>query len=182
MRSRHEMPPWTRQCLTGLRPGTACWRRARHADAPKRKWIVASAVSLATLAVLLLVAQPGPPGAEAQGTGGAWPLTADGRSRVAGWSPDGRTVLVNRWGAVAGNGATRQTLSELWSVGVQGGPATRLSENAVQPVYSADGQRLAYLAFAGDGRWEQRGRPLTGACTQPGSAGDWHSAGPGGCG
>ena len=173
MRSRHETPPWTRQCWTGLRPGTACWRRARHADAPKRKWTVTSAVSLATLALLLLVAQPGPPGAEAQGTGGAWPLTADGRSWVAGWSPDGRTVLVNRWGAVAGNGATRQTLSELWAVGVQGGPATRLSENAVQPVYTADGQRLAYLAFAGDGRWEARVLDVRSGEEEAWSTADW---------
>ena len=124
----------------------------------KRQWYLNLSASLAVLGVVLLMTRLG--GRQAQAGAGepgrAWPLTADGRSRFAGWSPDGRTVLVNRWGAVVGNGATRQVLSELWMVDVRGGPATRLSENAVQPVYAEDGQRLAYLAFAGDGRWEVR--------------------------
>ena len=115
---------------------------------------------LATLGALLLLGplaarrQSGFVHAQAHGAGNPWPLTADGRSRFAAWSPDGRTVLVNRWGAVVGDGTTRQALSELWAVDVRGGPATRLSGDAVQPAYSADGRRLAYLAFAGDGRWE----------------------------
>jgi hypothetical protein len=157
MQSRPNAPAWKNQRRASLQPGTASSRRhAWQTDAQERKWIVALSLSLATLGVLLLLAQLGPAGAEAKGTGGAWPLTADGRSRVAGWSPDGHTVLVNRWGAVVGNGTTRQTLSELWAVSVQGGPAIRLSENAVQPVYTADGRRLAYLAFAGDEHWEAR--------------------------
>ncbi len=122
----------------------------------RREWYVILSTSLATLGVLLLLTQLGALHTKAQGIGGAWPLTADGRSRFAGWSPDGRTVLVNRWGVVIGDGTTRQTLSELWAVSVLGDPATRLSKNAVQPAYSGDGQRLAVLAFAGDGRWEVR--------------------------
>jgi len=109
------------------------------------------------------------------------PLTSDGRSRFAGWSPDGRTALVNRWGAVAGDGRTRQTLSELWAVSVQDspsaslrtGPATRLSENAIQPAYTRDGQRQAYLTFVGDGRWEVRVLDLVSGRETSWGAADW---------
>jgi hypothetical protein len=147
-------------------------------------------MSLAALGVLLLT-QLGALHTKAQGIGGAWPLTADGRSRFAGWSPDSRTVLVNRWGAVVGDGTTRQALSELWAVDVRSGPsaglrrtqssrsgrspATRLSENAVQPAYTADGERLAYLAFAGDGRWEARVLDLVSGQEKAWATADWRT-------
>lgn len=101
-----------------------------------------------------MLARLGTVGVMAQGAGEMWPLTTDGRSRFAGWSPDGRTVLINHWGEVVGDRATRQMLSELWAVGLQGSPAIRLSQNALQPAYSGDQQQLAYLAFVADGRWE----------------------------
>ncbi|MBL7064466.1 MAG: SpoIID/LytB domain-containing protein [Anaerolineae bacterium] len=164
-------------------------------------------MGLAMLGVLLLLTQLSARHATAQPpaqrairpggrTGSAWPLTADGRSRFAGWSPDGRTVLVNRWGAVVGDGTTCQALSELWAVslplhrgkgrewGFRGdpstgsgrGPAIRLSENAVQPAYTGDGQRLAYLAFAGDGRWEARVLDLTSGQEKAWGSADWRMA------
>ena len=139
-------------------------------------WYVALSVGLATLGLLALLTQFSALRVIAQKTdGGMWPLTADGRSRLAGWSPDGRTMLVNRWGAVVGGGSTRQMLSELWAVDVFGGPAERLSENAVQPAYSDDGQRLAYLAFAGDGRWEVRVLDLVSGQEQSWGPADWHT-------
>ncbi|MDY7077279.1 MAG: SpoIID/LytB domain-containing protein, partial [Chloroflexota bacterium] len=123
---------------------------------PRRAWCITLPTSLAILGVLLLFTRLGASHAEALGTGNPWPLTTDGRFRFAGWSPDGRTVLVNRWGTVVGDGAHRQALGELWAVDVRGGPATRLSENAVQPAYTDDGQRLAFMAFTRDGQWEAR--------------------------
>ncbi|MBE9506927.1 MAG: SpoIID/LytB domain-containing protein [Chloroflexi bacterium] len=158
--------------------------------------------SLATLGVLLVLTQLGalhtkaqPPVHRAIRPGGgisdAWPLTADGRSRFAGWSPDGRAVLVNRWGAVVGDGATRQALSELWAVDVGSslstglwraqssrsgrGSATKLSENAVQPTYTAGGERLAYLAFVGDGRWEARVVDLVSGQEKAWASADWRT-------
>lgn len=112
----------------------------------------------------------------AQGAGDIWPLTFDGRSRFAGWSPDSRTVLVNRWGAVVGEGATRQMLSELWAIPLSGGEghlAIKLSENAIQPSYTADGQRLAYLAFTGDGRWEAHVLDLASGREESWGVADW---------
>jgi hypothetical protein len=133
---------------------------------------VVLATTLATLGVLLL-ARLSPPGAEAQGITGPWRLTVDARSRLAGWSPDGRTVLVNRWGPVIGDGPTRQTLSELWSVDVTGEAPVKLAGNAVQPAYSPDATRLAYLSFAGDGRWEARVLDLPSGEEETWSEADW---------
>jgi hypothetical protein len=152
-------------------------------------WSVILSVVLATLGLLALLTQLGALHIAAQGTdaNGMWPLTNDGRSRFAGWSPDGRTVLVNHWGAVVGAGPTRQTLSELWAVslppngekgqgrGSQGYATTKLSENAAQPAYSSDGQRLAYLAFAGDGRWEVRVLDLASGQERSWGAADWRT-------
>jgi Tol biopolymer transport system component len=104
-----------------------------------------------------------------------WPLTTDGQSRLAGWSPDGRTVLVNHWGAVAGEGPTRQMLSELWAVDVLGGQATKLSDNALDPSYSGDGRQLAYLAFIGDGRWEVRVLDLVSSQEKSWGPADWRT-------
>ena len=139
----------------------------------RREWYLILSVSLATLAVLLLFAQLGALHTKAQGAGSAWPLTADGHSRFASWSPGGNTVLVNRWGAVVGDDTPRQTLSELWAVDVRDGPATRLSGNAVQPAYTVDGQRLAYLAFAGNGRWEVRVLDLASGQEKAWAKADW---------
>jgi hypothetical protein len=129
---------------------------------PKSKWYVILSALWAMLGVSLLLTQldvrrvSASARVEAQGAANPWPLTSDGRSRFAGWSPDGRAALINRWGTVVGGGATRQTLSELWAVSVRDGSATRLSENAVQPVYADDGRQLAYLAYSQDGQWEAR--------------------------
>ncbi|MCK4316322.1 MAG: PD40 domain-containing protein, partial [Anaerolineae bacterium] len=142
----------------------------------RREWYIILSVSLATLAVLLLFTQLGALHTKAQGTGSAWPLTTDGRSRFAGWSPGGKTVLVNRWGAVVGDGTPRQTLSELWAVDVRGGSAIRLSGNAVQPAYTVDGQRLAYLAFAGSGRWETHVLDLASGQEEAWASADWRMA------
>ncbi len=142
----------------------------------RRRWHVALSISLATLGMLLLLTQLDALQSKAQGIDNPWPLTAGGRSRFAGWSPDSRTVLVNRWGAVAGDGPTRQALSELWTVGIQSDPATRLSENAVRPAYSADGQHLAYLAFAGNGRWEARVLNLVSGQEETWATADWRTS------
>jgi WD40 repeat protein len=129
---------------------------------PKSKWYVILSVLWAALGVSLLLTQldarwvSASARVEAQGAANPWPLTSDGRSRFAGWSPDGRAALINRWGTVVGGGATRQTLSELWAVSVRGDSTTRLSENAIQPVYADDGRQLAYLAYSQDGQWEAR--------------------------
>ena len=88
----------------------------------RRVWCLILSMGLATLGILALLTQLDALHVTAQGTDWAWPLTADGRSRFAGWSPDGHTVLVNRWGAVIGDGPTRQTLSELWALSL---PPTR---------------------------------------------------------
>ena len=147
----------------------------------KRKSHLALAAALVTLGMLLPLAQLNAPDAQAQAPGGPWPLTSDGRSHVAGWSPDGRTILVNRWGSVVGDGMTRQALSELWAVSIQGelsagsghSPVTQLSDNAVQPAYTPDGRRLAYLSFAGEGRWEARVLDLASGEEETHSTADW---------
>ncbi len=133
------------------------------------------AAGLATVALWVVLAQLDAQSAVAQGTASAWPLTADGASRFAGWSPDGDTVLINRWGEKVGPQLPREVLSELWAVGVLGGPAIRISENAVQPAYSPDGQQLAYLSFAVEGHWIAYRRNLAnGRDTSLGTA-DWHT-------
>ena len=139
----------------------------------RRVWCLILSMGLATLGILALLTQLDALHVTAQGTDWAWPLTADGRSRFAGWSPDGHTVLVNRWGAVVGEGSTRQMLSELWAVNALGGRATKLSENAVQPAYSGDGQRLAYLTFVGDGRWEVHVLDLVSGQEKSWGTADW---------
>jgi hypothetical protein len=147
----------------------------------RREWIVVLAVGVGVLAVFLLLAELGAPRARAQDWVNPWPLTADGRSRFAGWSLDGRTVLVNRWGAMVGDGTSCQTLSELWATDVQAdldlatGAAVKLSGNAVRPAYADGGSRLAILAFAGDDRWEVRTLEL-GHGYKPGDEQVWASA------
>jgi hypothetical protein len=153
----------------------------------RREWYVLLSVGLAMLGVSLLLTRLGTLRAQARGisdqVGNPWPLTADGRYRFAGWSPDGRTVLGNRWGAVVGSGATRQVLSELWAVNVQSDPSagsghnsvTRLSENAVQPVRAGDGRRLAVLAFVEDGHWEVRVLDSASGREEARTAADWRT-------
>jgi hypothetical protein len=119
---------------------------------------------LAMLAGLALLVCLGEIPVTAQAADGIWRLTAGGGWRLTGWSPDGLTVLVNRWGRTVAGGESRQVLSELWAVRMERGagsrtsahPAVRLSENAIEPRYAENGQRLAYLSFAGGGRWEAR--------------------------
>jgi len=116
------------------------------------------ATALALLALGGLMLQIAPGSATAQEWANPRPLTADGRSRLAAWSPDGETVLVARWGRVVGDGPTRQALSELWAVDVRTGSASLLSENAARPAYGPDGDHLAYLSYVVEdgGQWEIR--------------------------
>ncbi len=141
------------------------------------------AAALALIGWLLLLSQLDARPVGAQGGDNPRPLTTDGRSRVAGWSPDGRTVLIQRWGRVVihdngdgSGGMPRQVLSELWAVDVQSGTSTRLSQNAVRPTYSADGERLAYLAYAGDGRWDVRVLHLEGGQERTWASADGHTS------
>lgn len=137
----------------------------------RRIWRMMFAAGLAPLALWVLLAQLGAQSAVAQVAASVWPLTADGASRFAGWSPDGDTVLINRWGATVGE----QLLSELWTVGVLGRPAIRISENAVQPAYRPDGQQLAYLSFVTEGHWRAHLQNLAnGRDTSLGTA-DWRT-------
>jgi hypothetical protein len=140
---------------------------------PKREWIVVLSLGLALLGVSLLLVSLGAPLARAQDASNPRPITTDGRSRFAGWSPDGRTLLVNRWGTVVGEGAVRQTLSELWAVDIRGEEPELLSENAVRPAYSEDGERLAYLAYAEGGRWEIRVLGLRAGREEVWAEADW---------
>jgi hypothetical protein len=140
-----------------------------------RKCRVILSIGVAVLGVWLLAAQLGARRASAREAVNPWPLTDDGRSRLAGWSPEGRAVLVNRWGKVLGDGATRQALGELWAVDVGDGQATRLSENAVQPAYAKDGRQLAYLAYAGDGQWEVRVQDVDGGQERAHASADWRT-------
>ncbi|MDY7042575.1 MAG: hypothetical protein SVX38_17125, partial [Chloroflexota bacterium] len=148
----------------------------------KRTRCVILSAGLAALGVLALLTPLGALHVTAQGAGVMWPLTSDGHSRFAGWSPDGRTVLINRWGAVVGDENSRLALSELWAIPLppdgqegQGAPATRLSENATRPAYSSDGRRLAYLAFAGDGRWQARVLDPVAGHERSWGAADWRT-------
>ena len=133
-------------------------------------------MSLVILGVLLVLTERRALHVTAEGTSSVWPLTADGRSRFAGWLPDGRTVLINRWGAVVGDGPTRQLLSELWAMDVEGDSATWLSDNAVEPAHSVDGQRLVYLSFVRDGRSEVRVLDLITGQEKTRATADWHMA------
>lgn len=141
----------------------------------RRKWYAVLSVGLAALGISLLLTHLDARGAltSPQGLGNPWPLTGDGRSRFAAWSPDGHTVLVNRLGAVVGDGATRQALSELWALDVGGEKAALLSKDGIRPAYAADGQRLAYLAFAGGGRWQVRVLDLASGRVGTRTAADW---------
>ena len=142
-------------------------------------WVALLGIGLAILATLLLI---GPSEARGSGAlqagqvrfaGNPWPLTGDGRSRVAGWSPDGRTLLVHRWGAVVEGGTGSQVLSELWALDIEGGSAVKLSENAIHPAYSPDGHRLAFLVFSGGEEWEVRVQHLTSGQERAWATADW---------
>ena len=141
----------------------------------RRQQLLILSTALAALMALALLTQLDPLLVAGQGKGGMWPVTTDGRSRFAGWSRDGRTVLVNRWGKVLGNGTTRQALSELWAVGVQGRSASQLSETGLYPTYDAGQEHLAYLSFAGDGRWEARVLNLASGQERSWGLADWRT-------
>lgn len=84
-----------------------------------------------------------------------YPLTSGGRWFIGGWSPDGETQLIGRWGETAGEGSTRQSLGELWAMDITGGGHTLISRNAVQPSFRPDGGQIIYLAYV-DGAWQAR--------------------------
>src|SRR5918992_4566676 len=61
----------------------------------------------------------------------------EGTSMAAALSPDGRTIAIDLLGA-------------LWTLSVDGGPATRILDDgydARMPVWSPDGKRLAFQAY-----------------------------------
>lgn len=114
-------------------------------------------------------------GFEVHGTDNPRPLTSDGRSRFAGWSPDSQTVLINRWGTVVGGGTSRQVLSELWAIDLTDGSATQLSDNATAPSYAGNGRQLAVLSFAGDENWEVRWLDAAGDVEETWAGADWRT-------
>lgn len=147
--------------------------KTRHSVDRGGTLALAIVLALAMLSGLTLHLAAG--SATAQEWANPRPLTADGRSRRAAWSPDGETVLVARWGRVVGEGPPRQALSELWAVDVRDGSANRLSENALRPVYAPDGERLAYLSYVGEdgGQWHIQTLDLATGEEQTVGPADW---------
>ncbi len=79
-------------------------------------------------------------------------LTDDGHSYFAAWSPDGREILVIRPGEVVEGGEGWQTIFDLWLLSADSEATTKLTENAAYPVFSLDGEEIAYLSFEGKGK------------------------------
>ncbi len=79
-------------------------------------------------------------------------LTHDGHSYFAAWSPDGREILVTRPTEVVESGEGWQTIFDLWLLSADGEAATKLTGNAAYPVFSLDGEEIAYLSFQGKGK------------------------------
>jgi Tol biopolymer transport system component/imidazolonepropionase-like amidohydrolase len=68
---------------------------------------------------------------------------SEGTSMSAALSPDGRTIVIDLLGA-------------LWTLGADGGPATRILEDGYDarlPSWSPDGRRIAFQAYHSDG-WD----------------------------
>ncbi len=87
-----------------------------------------------------------------RGALGEMRLTDDGRSYFAAWSPDGREILVTRPGEVVESGEGWQTIFDLWLLSADGEAATKLTGNVAYPVFSLDGEEIAYLSFQGKGK------------------------------
>lgn len=97
-------------------------------------------------------AGPPPAGFRQQASTGDQPalrkLTQDHRSTPLAWTADGQTLLVQR----PGRTLAQQALSELWAVSVSDGQGRQLADNALYPALHGDS--VAYLRFAGEGRWQ----------------------------
>jgi len=87
-----------------------------------------------------------------RGALGEMRLTDDGRSYFAAWSPDGREILVTRPGEMVESGEGWQTIFDLWLLSADGEAATKLTGNVAYPVFSLDGEEIAYLSFQGKGK------------------------------
>ncbi len=94
----------------------------------------------------------GTPVAAEQGGLGEMRLTTDGLSYFAAWSPDGREILVTRPGEAVESGEGWQTIFDLWLLSADSEAAIKLTENAAYPLFSLDGEEIAYLSFQGNGR------------------------------
>jgi len=79
-------------------------------------------------------------------------LTEDGHSYFAAWSPDGREILVTRPGEVVESGEGWQTIFDLWLLSVDGEAAIKLTDNVAYPLFSLDGEEVAYLSFEEKGK------------------------------
>jgi len=79
-------------------------------------------------------------------------LTDDGHSYFAAWSPDGREILVTRPGEVVESGEGWQTIFDLWLLNVEDGAAIKLAGNAAYPIFSPQGEEIAYLSFQEKGK------------------------------
>jgi len=75
-------------------------------------------------------------------------LTYDGQSTPLAWTDDGQHLLVRRPGKTLDN----QQLSELWAISTADQGERRISDNAFLP--SLHGQEIAFLSYAGPGRWQ----------------------------
>ena len=80
------------------------------------------------------------------------------------WSPDGRTAPADATENVDVNPQYFVARSEWWVVSVDGGEPTRMTEgDAVQPAWSPNGHRIAYMARLDQpGQLDIRTIPVTG--------------------
>ncbi|HAL61955.1 MAG TPA: hypothetical protein DCP08_06050 [Chloroflexi bacterium] len=108
----------------------------------------------AILCFLLLILLGVSPSTEAleRGALSEMRLTDDGHSYFAAWSPDGSEILVTRPGEVVKSGEGWQTIFDLWLLSADGEAAIKLTGNAAYPVFSPDGEEIAYLSFQGEGK------------------------------
>jgi hypothetical protein len=141
-------------CLRlGWRAGTMK-HKACHLGAMDLPVLIVGAGLLLCLAALPSAGAAGPPpaGFRQLASTGEQPalrkLTQDHRSTPLAWTADGRSLLVQR----PGRTLARQALSELWAVSVSDGQERQLADNALHPVLHDDS--VAYLRFAGEGRWQ----------------------------
>jgi len=110
-----------------------------------------SRIILFLFLLILLGASPSTEALEREGLG-EMRLTDDGHSYFAAWSPDGREILVTRPGEVVESGEGWQTIFDLWLLSADGEAAIKLTGNAAYPVFSLDGEEIAYLSFQGKGK------------------------------
>lgn len=154
--SNHSLPCFIRvdKCHILTYPSSVIWRG---------KPMAKQATLYIAILLLVLALHPG----ETMGTtvtadevgfslqdpeGGEVRLTDDGRSYFAAWSPDGREILIARPGEVVESGEGWQVIFDLWLLSVDGEAAIKLAGNATYPLFSLDGEEIAYLSFREKGR------------------------------